>query len=428
MSQWRSDYETPSPLVLLSPSRVLIPVAAALIAALTCWLVLSRLADWPVYRAESTLLIDRTADGGQIGATAEGIAIAQQTAAALIVREPMVSTVNASLGLGLSSNQLVDALQVDGSQGAPIIEILATHHDPDSAALIANTVAQEAARLDSPLVGVSVLSEATVPTSPQSSSYIVVAVAALVGGQLALGGVLLGERLAGKVRDTHDLVGQLGLPLIGEVQTRDSSDKAHIANSLVLARVVDRLPEGGRTVLYTPPTRLSRPEDFLGLHERALIGDDRTAPQVTLIKKRANGAGSIVRYRGESGEQVEVDLEQWLTGSGEDATNGGTQDTGTVQDRSSSRGGQPGDNRPGGTEAAQEAARPVAGDSANGAMRVIVGLPVLSETETVLRTCRKADAVVLLIERGATTIEDVSLAQQVLAGGGANLLGALFLR
>jgi capsular polysaccharide biosynthesis protein len=432
MSEWRSSYERRSLLSWLTPGRVLIPVVAAAIAGLTCWLVLSRFVDWPVYRADATLLIERTADRDQNGATAEGIAIAQQTAAALIVREPMVSTVNDTLGLGLSSSQLVDALQIDRPEGAPIIEILATHHDPETAALIANTVANEAARLDSPMTGMSVLSEAATPTSPQSSSYILVALAALVGGQVALGGVLLRERLAGKVHDTRDLVDQLDLTLIGVVQVRESSDNARIANSLVLTRVVESLPEGSRTVLYAPPTKLSQDEDFLRLHERLAVGDDRKSPQLLLLRKRSHGAGYFVRYHTANGELVDEDLEQWLNGFGEGAADREDQDTATGQDRTTSQDGGPlaellvATKVPG---EGNEAARSAAGvDSANSVTRVIVGLPVLTDTETALRTCRKADAVVILIERGATAIEDVSLAQRVLSGSGINVVGAIVLR
>jgi capsular polysaccharide biosynthesis protein len=406
-------------------------VAAAVIAGLTCWLVLSWFVDWPVYQAEATLLIDRTADRDQGGATAEGIAIAQQTAAALIIREPMVSSVNDTLGLGLSSSQLVNALQIDRPEGAPIIEILATHHDPDTAALIANTVAQEAVRLDSPLTGVSVLSEAAVPTSPQSSSFIVVALAALVGGQVALGGVLLRDRLAGRVHDTHDLVDQLDLSLFGEVHVKESSDRTRIANSLVLTRVLKSLPEGGRTVLYVPPTRLSQSEDFLRLHERLAVGDDLKSPQLLLVKKRLHDAGYFVRYHTVNGGLVDEDLERWLNGHGEGGADGEDRDSGPGHAGTTSPDGGPGD-EPSATEGSgedNEAARStVAGESANGIMRVIVGLPVLTDSETVLHTCRKADAVIILIERGATAIEDVSLAQRVLSGSGVNVLGAVVLR
>ena len=120
---------------------VFYPFQAAMAAGLVCWFVATNLAGWPPYETKATLLIDETADGEAIGASSEGIAIAQRTVAALVVREPLRTEAAERADVGIDSEELVEHLRVHAPDGAPIVELVVTHPDPEDAVTIANAFA-----------------------------------------------------------------------------------------------------------------------------------------------------------------------------------------------------------------------------------------------------------------------------------------------
>lgn len=255
---------------LLVSREFLFLVLGVFLGALATWFVATEVADWPPYQARSTLLIDETPDADQVGVSAEGIRIAQETIAALIVREPMASEVAESVGRGFDGESLVERLRVDRPEGAPIVEIVATHSDPETAALIANATARSAADLDNPLTGVSVLSEASVPTRPVFSSYLLIAVGGVLGGLVSAGAATLTRRLPRRISAASDIEDPNDYTLIGEVDLSLPEDELTAKNGFVLAKVMTAVDAAHPNLLFTSPREISQQRQYLELQSRFL--------------------------------------------------------------------------------------------------------------------------------------------------------------
>ncbi|MEM9134592.1 MAG: hypothetical protein AAGE88_19745 [Actinomycetota bacterium] len=249
--------------------EIIITILGAAIAAGACYAVAANYADWPNYRTEATLLIEDTPDADEVGFSAEGITIAQETLAALIIRQPLSGDVVEQLDLPITAEELKDHVSIDKPEGAPIIEVVATYPDPEAAARIANVTAAEAARLDSPLVGASVLSDAPVPQTPVIGSLLLIVLAGVLGGLLSGGASLLARRIPGRINGVDDIKRQTRLNVIGELELEDD-DEVSPGNAWVLTKLMTSLDPDNRNLLFTAPRAIESQSRFFDLQRNFL--------------------------------------------------------------------------------------------------------------------------------------------------------------
>jgi succinoglycan biosynthesis transport protein ExoP len=185
----------------------------------------------PKYEA-STLVYVQVQSTGSIGELAQGSTFIQNQVKSFaeVVRTPRVlEPAIKSLGLGQTSNQLAESISASAPLDTVNIEIIVTRDSPTEAATIANavtasfrqvvaeiTATQSAAPVSQ--VSVSVLSDATVPSSPVSPSVVLnLVVGFILGTALGLGIAILRELLDTKIRSERDVVAITDSPIIGGI-------------------------------------------------------------------------------------------------------------------------------------------------------------------------------------------------------------------
>ena len=136
----------------------------------------------------------------------------------------------------MSPGALADQISVGSPNNAPLLEIRITDSDPETAALLANSVAIEATMLESDLVATSVLSEATVPSRPALNSYILVAIAGVIGAQLGAAVLALVRRMSNVVRSADDIRERCDFALLGELGVRATPTRIVVEGGEELGR------------------------------------------------------------------------------------------------------------------------------------------------------------------------------------------------
>lgn len=381
--------------------RVILPVVGAILAGVTCWFVATSVADWPPYQARATLLIEETPDAELVGTSAEGIRIAQETIGALVVREPVTTNVADRLDLDLTARELADHVRVEIPEGAPIVEVVATHPDPSSAASIANELAEEATVIRSSLAGVSVLSPATTPESPLFSSYLLIAVAGLLGGLVTVGALFLNEQLRGKIRSEEDVIKRAQLPLLGTVAVSAASTDARASSQeWILARLLVELGTHSQNVLFTAPKSIDSQEFFLA---RLLQTELPTVGISAPLALEAGPLDSATKHD----QKAEVEA---AASDGGPAFNVPP----TLSDRLFD------------IEVLDDPLDVFTTSPADRKVRFVNGPAVLSDAGALLLATR-FDAVVLLVEADSTRVDDAQLSNTLLVESGANVLGTILL-
>jgi len=193
-------------------------VVAAAIAGLCGYVVGGRA---PVrYEAFSRLLVgpintdsDTLKAAGQLG----------QTYAELATSEPVVADVVAKLGLRTTPDELTGEISTSANDITRLLTIKVSNADPKAAAQIADELArqlQALSRQDGQRQAgdLQIVEPAKVPTSPASTSPLLIVILAVMAGLVAAAGaVLLIEYLSDDVRDIHDLDQLEGLRALGAV-------------------------------------------------------------------------------------------------------------------------------------------------------------------------------------------------------------------
>jgi capsular polysaccharide biosynthesis protein len=414
----------------LTSLHVVLILAGTCLAGPLCYLVLSQGGDWPPYRTKATLLIDRTPDSVEAGPSVESIGLAQETIAALVVREPMISEVNQELDLGLDSEELVSHLRIERPERTPIVEIVATHPDPEVAARIANAVATRAAELRSPLVGVSVLSTAPVPTRPVLSAYLLVAVAALLGGLVATGAVALRREGPVRIEGPWDVVEQTDLELLGEL---DIGRGEASSNQWLIAKIINRLQPGERNIIFTSPGPIRSKEAFFALQAQIMrhMLEDETLHHVALEREHDTTSDRLqtrVKTFSGGGVSAEIPLGRWLSdlAAGSAECEAGAADRHEPsQTNGETRGQETGPTNGQGEGGAKGEAK----GEANGGgswLTVIDGPPVLANFHVLSRVARYAP-VVLVLEQDVTTTTEAKEAHDLIDEADIRLLGAILI-
>ena len=385
---------------------IIVPLLAGIVAAASFWFVADQYAEWPEYQATATLLIERTPDSGQVGMSSQGIAIAQSTLSALMVRQPLIGSVIERSGIDLTPGELAERISVSSPNDAPILEVRITDSDPAEAATLANSIAFEAASMESSLVAVSVLSEAVEPTFPTLNSYILVVIAGIVGAQLGVAAVALVRRMSSVIRSADDVRERSDFALLGELEL-GTTDRRRVASTdrIVVAAYASSLPPGRNALLIVSPVetdRVDRMADLLADVIGKLRGFDRVyRDEVRSVAGEDDADGGIeavavTTHRSDVGPPME--LRSWI-------------DTALVRPDPIE------DDEASSAEGTTRQATAV-----DQQMRIIAGPPLLNNLEIVLGVAEQSSTV-LIIERNVTKIRDFELAVDFLNRSGAKVSG-----
>ncbi len=205
--------------------RWLIVVALPLIAALSSGLI-SFLILKPVYQASTTLIVGKKASeslqaAGQM--LDYNVLMANQqlakTYGTIAQSRTVEQNVLKELKLPMTVGQLNSQISINPVKSTEILEIQVTNGNPELAAKIANTMAQEFSKavieikkVDS----VSIVDTAVAPTSPiKPNKKLNVMIAFVVGLMASVGLVFLLEYLDNTVKTTNDVENLLGIPVLG---------------------------------------------------------------------------------------------------------------------------------------------------------------------------------------------------------------------
>ena len=204
----------------------LITACAALALAAAAAVILS---TTPTYTATAQLFVStQNADLNQAVAGGQ-FAQAQVTSYADIVTSPQVTRpVIAALGLPYTPTQLGGEISASVPLNTVLIDLSVTDASPTRAAAIANAVSQQVIGLvsqierpaggGSPLVKVSVVKSADVPTAPTSpKKKLDLALGLLVGLAVGVGAAVLRETLDTTVKLPADIEELTGLPMLGVI-------------------------------------------------------------------------------------------------------------------------------------------------------------------------------------------------------------------
>lgn len=212
-----------------------LPVMSALVAMAVSYLVLRYHSGWPLYQATATVLI-----GGDIPTRDSDWTSIQMsknllpTYAELARRPPVTQAVVDALGLSVSADELRKSISASVLGNTQLIEISATHSDPQQAADIANEVAQqlvEQAPISAPPGFVRITERAQRPLRPSLTPLVSALVAGMTGLVLAIGTVFLIEHFDDTIRTPEGLTRSLGWPILGTVKYPSSARRGRLFSS-----------------------------------------------------------------------------------------------------------------------------------------------------------------------------------------------------
>lgn len=206
--------------------RWIIVVALPLIAALTSGVV-SFFILKPVYQASTTLIVGKKAEVGQSAVQMLDNSVLQanlqlaKTYAAIAQSRTVEQNVIEDLDLDLTVAQLDNMIAINLVKTTEILDIQVKNTDPDLAAAIANSMANqfsesviEIKKVDS----VSIVDTAVTPTQPiKPNKQLNMLIAFVVGLMASVGLAFLLEYMDNTVKTSEDVEQLLGIPVLGVI-------------------------------------------------------------------------------------------------------------------------------------------------------------------------------------------------------------------
>jgi len=202
---------------------VLLPLIAALTSGAISFFVIK-----PVYQASTTLIVGKKAsESGQAAAQMldNSVLLANQqlakTYATIAQSRTVEQNVIKNLNLSLTVAGLDSMVSIDPVKTTEILEIQVNNTNPELAASIANTMAQEFSKavieikkVDS----VSIVDTAVTPDNPvKPNKKLNILIAFVVGLMAAVGIVFLLEYLDNTLKTSSDVEKLLGIPVLGVI-------------------------------------------------------------------------------------------------------------------------------------------------------------------------------------------------------------------
>ena len=202
---------------------VLLPLIAALTSGIISFFVIK-----PVYQASTTLIVGKKAsESGQAAAQMldNSVLLANQqlakTYATIAQSRTVEQNVIKNLNLSLTVGGLDSMISINPVKTTEILEIQVSNTNPELAASIANTMAQEFSKavieikkVDS----VSIVDTAVTPDKPvKPNKKLNILIAFVVGLMASVGIVFLLEYLDNTLKTSSDVEKLLGIPVLGVI-------------------------------------------------------------------------------------------------------------------------------------------------------------------------------------------------------------------
>lgn len=385
--------------------KVWLLVLGALLAALACYFVATTYAQWPTYEAHGTLLIQEKKAGDTIQ-DPQKLGIYQRTLSVLATRPPLTQNVVDSLGLDMPEDELAALIRIQAPDDTPIIEVIAIHKDAETAATIANAMMQELHTNTDSNINTSILAPVEVPKGPQAASYLLLLIAAAIGGSIAIGGVLLAEYFNDVIRHEQDVAQGLDMPLLGQIdQVSNASDQimasAQNAYHWLFAQIYVENGRMPNSMLITSPQACVQQSEFVSMFIQCNL---RHNAQKQLIHNFAPSLNNSLlpnhfdQTQSES-EQLEID-----------STDHQELLTGPIYNLNV-------------IEKQLDAEHPEAERKQS---QIVDGPPVLSNVNTVMMA-KRFESVLMVLHANDTKLSETKQAQQLLNQAGANVIGAVLL-
>ena len=206
--------------------RWIIVITLPLIAALTSGIISFFIIN-PVYQASTTLIVGKKAEVGQSAVQMLDNSVLQanlqlaKTYAAIAQSRTVVQNVIEDLELDLTVGALNKMTSVNPVKTTEILEIAILNTDPEQAAAIANSMADEFSKavIDIKKVdSVSIVDTAVTPMNPvKPNKTLNVLIAFVVGLMASVGLVFLMEYMDNTVKTSDDVEKLLGIPVLGVI-------------------------------------------------------------------------------------------------------------------------------------------------------------------------------------------------------------------
>lgn len=377
-------------------SRLWLLILGTVLAGVACYFAAIQFTNWPPYEARAVILLEDESIVSPSPNT-NVLSMLHSTIGALAVRPPLTQQVVDQLDLGINEEELKQLFRIEAPETTPLVEIVATHKDPQIAADIANAIAQGLVAIPLEYTDSSVLAAAKVPDSPLFTSFLLPIVGALLGLSVAIGGVLFSEKLNNIVRHERDIRQHLSSPFLGTVKYKKARN-GRLEASLdslewVLAKVYIERGTMPDQLLVTSPRSSRHQSDFVYMFIHSKLGHN-LQPQLTDNPQSSDSTQLVLQRRDPQLDQdegigknmmYEIDVVEWSINQ----TN--THNRGKFKQA-----------------------------------QIIDGTPVLSEANTVLMAGQMKH-VLLVLDAKQTKISDTLEAEQLLTGAGAEIIGSVLL-
>ncbi|HEY3523824.1 MAG TPA: Wzz/FepE/Etk N-terminal domain-containing protein [Candidatus Limnocylindrales bacterium] len=194
-------------------------LVATAVSALIAYLVASRIP--PTYEAGAQLLV------GPINTDVDTLRASSQLAqtyAQLAISQPLLESTAKEFGGAVKTSDLAENVRASASDVTRILNIKVDDGDPQRAAQLANTLANELIQLTSgstsrPEGQLQLIGGAQPPTSPIAPQVsLIVLLAAMAGLLGALVLVILVEALSDSVREGSEVANLVGAPILGTIE------------------------------------------------------------------------------------------------------------------------------------------------------------------------------------------------------------------
>ena len=185
----------------------------------------------PIYQSFTQILVNQTQENGQridYNQIQSNLQLIETYSD--IIKSPMIlNIVSTKLELDRPGKKLIDQIEISSGEKSQVFTVTVQDKDPETAANIANTIAETFNEKIPTLMNVgneNILSKAEVnplPTNP--SSKLIIAVGFILGLLTSLGLSFLLEQMDDSIRTERDVEQVFGLPVLGEVSVLKGKQK-----------------------------------------------------------------------------------------------------------------------------------------------------------------------------------------------------------
>lgn len=207
---------------------ILLTILAPLISGAITYYLLT-----PVYQGTTLILVNQKNSENQIDLSQLSDNVELINTYGVIIKSPAIlGKVIDNLNLSQSVDQLNSRITINSQENSQVFSLTVEDSDASSAVEIANAVSRTfqneiegIMRVDN----VSILAEAELkenPTPVKPNLFFNVAIALIVGLMGGMGIALLIELLDTTLKDDHDVITYLGLPVLGSIQKVSKTDIA----------------------------------------------------------------------------------------------------------------------------------------------------------------------------------------------------------